>query len=187
MAGVIQRVGEYAFGPESSGTHFEAVTEAIVFQQLSGKAATTIYGRVKGLYGDKPPSPSQILATTDESLRSVGLSGQKTRYLKDLAAHAESGDVAFESLHDLDDDAIVAQLTKVKGVGVWTAQMFLMFRLARPNVLPDLDFGIRKAVQKNYGLADIATSDQVRQIGAPWRPYCTAASLYLWRSLDTSG
>jgi DNA-3-methyladenine glycosylase II len=185
MASVIEKVGRYRGWPDTGGTHFDAVARSIVFQQLSGKAAGTIHGRFHGLYGGRPPRPEELAATSDEQLRSVGLSRQKSAYLKDLGARVASGEIPIETLHELTDDEVIAALTQVKGIGRWTAQMFLMFRLGRPDVLPDLDLGVQKAIQKAYRLRKLPTPERVKKIGAKWAPYRTVASWYLWRYLDT--
>jgi DNA-3-methyladenine glycosylase II len=186
MAQVIEKVGRYKGWPESDGTHFDAVARSIVFQQLSGKAAGTIHGRFHGLYGGRPPLPSELATTPDEQLRAVGLSRQKSAYLKDLGSRVASGELPIETLHELTDDEIVAALTQVKGIGRWTAQMFLMFRLGRPDVLPDLDLGIQKGIQRAYRLRKLPTPERVNKIGAKWAPYRSVASWYLWRYLDTA-
>lgn len=185
MARVIEKVGRYRGWPDRAGTHFDAVARSIVFQQLSGKAAGTIHGRFHGLYGGRPPRPEELAATSDEQLRSVGLSRQKSAYLKDLGARVTSGEIPIETLHELTDDEVIAALTQVKGIGRWTAQMFLMFRLGRPDVLPDLDLGIQKGIQKAYRLRKLPAPERVKKIGAKWAPYRTVASWYLWRYLDT--
>jgi DNA-3-methyladenine glycosylase II len=183
---IIALVGSYRPTILHDGTHFEALTRAIVYQQLSTRAAATIYGRFKGLYRDRVPTPAELLATSDAVLRGVGLSRQKTRYLKDLAAHDARPDSPLEHLAELDDAAVMEALTEVKGIGRWTAQMFLMFRLARPDVLPALDLGIRKAVQRAYGLRKMPTPEQVTKRGAIWSPFASVAAWYLWRSLELS-
>jgi len=185
MAQVIERVGSYKGWPATGGTHFDAVARSIVFQQLSGKAAGTIHGRFQGLYGGRTPLPAELAATSDEQLRAVGLSRQKSAYLKDLGARVASGEVPIETLHELTDDEVIAALTQVKGIGRWTAQMFMMFRLGRPDVLPDLDLGVQKGIQRAYRLRKLPTPDRVQKIGAKWAPYRTVASWYLWRLLDT--
>ena len=184
LARVIARVRRRPPGPREEGTHFDAILRAIVYQQLSGKAAATIHGRILALYGGRAPTPEELLATPDESLRAAGLSRQKLDYLRDLARHARSGEVPFDTLHELDDDAIIAALTRVKGVGRWTVQMFLMFRLGRPDVLPELDLGIQNAIQRVYGLRKRPTPKEVTALGARWRPYASHACWYLWRSLE---
>ena len=184
LARVIERVGACRFQPRADGTHFDAVARAIVYQQLSGRAAATIYERVQALYGGRPPTPAELIATPDERLRAAGLSRQKLAYLRDLAARAASGELPMDTLHELDDDAIIDALVAVKGVGRWTAQMFLMFRLGRPDVLPELDLGIRKAVQTAYAMRVMPSPKQVAALRARWQPYSTIACWYLWRSLD---
>ncbi|MGH7719743.1 MAG: DNA-3-methyladenine glycosylase family protein [Gemmatimonadaceae bacterium] len=187
LARVIEQVGPCGFEARVEGSHFDAIVRAIVYQQLSGSAAFTIHSRLLNLYGGTPPLPAQLAATPDETLRGVGLSRQKIAYLRDLAARADSGALPVLRLHELEDAAVVEALTQVKGVGVWTAQMFLMFRLARPDVLPDLDLGIRKAIQRAYGLRKLPTVERIHRIGEKWQPYRTIASWYLWRSLDQKG
>ena len=184
MAQVIAKVGRCRFAPTADGSHFDALVRSIVYQQLSGKAAATIHGRVLGLFGGRAPTPAELVAMPDENLRSAGLSRQKLSYIKDLAARVASGDVPLDHLDGLPDDEIIAALVRVKGIGRWTAQMFLMFRLGRPNVLPELDLGIQKGIQRAYRLRSLPTPDRVRKIGAKWSPYSTVACWYLWRSLD---
>jgi len=184
LAGVIDRVGPCRARVATDGTHFGAVVRSIVYQQLSGKAAATIHGRVLALFDDGEPTPRAVLKTDVTVLRAAGLSGQKTAYLKDLATRASSRSFPMERLHELDDAAVIETLTTVKGVGRWTAQMFLMFRLGRPDVLPDLDLGIQKGIQRAYGLRRLPTPPQVLKRGAVWAPYRTIASWYLWRLLD---
>src|SRR5438132_10784629 len=161
IAGVIARVGPCRAEPRSDGTHFDAVMRSIVFQQLSGQAAGTIHRRFQGLYGGRNPTPAELVRTPDPKLRKIGLSRQKAAYLKDLAQRVLKGDCAIESLHELSDDEVIATLTAVKGIGRWTAQMFLMFRLGRPDVLPDLDLGIQKAIKRAYGLRKHPTPERV--------------------------
>jgi 3-methyladenine DNA glycosylase/8-oxoguanine DNA glycosylase len=184
LGDVIRRVGPFRLVRPTTGTHFDAVCRSIVYQQLSGKAAATIHGRVLELYGGRPPLPEELAATPDERLRAVGLSRQKLSYLKDLAARVAAGDLPIESLHELPDADVIEALVRVKGVGRWTAQMFLMFRLGRPDVLPELDLGIQNAMQRVYGLRKRPLPERVLKIGAPWAPYRTVASWYLWRSLE---
>ena len=182
---VIDQVGRYRGWPDSQGSHFDAIARSIVFQQLSGKAAGTIHGRFQGLYGGRTPLPAELVDTSDEKLREIGLSRQKSAYLKDLAARVVAGDLPVDTLHELTDDEIITALTRVKGIGRWTAQMFLMFRLGRPDVLPDLDLGIQKGIQRAYRLRKLPPPERVKKIGAKWAPYRTIASWYLWRLLDT--
>jgi DNA-3-methyladenine glycosylase II len=181
---VIRRVGPFRLTRRTDGTHFDAVCRSIIYQQLSGKAAATIHGRVLDLFGGRAPLPEELAATQDLTLRGVGLSRQKLSYLKDLASRVAAGDLPIESLHELPDADVIDALVRVKGVGRWTAQMFLMFRLGRPDVLPDLDLGIQKAIQRAYRLRKRPLPERVLKIGAPWAPYRTVASWYLWRSLE---
>jgi 3-methyladenine DNA glycosylase/8-oxoguanine DNA glycosylase len=183
---VIRRIGRFRLAPRAEGTHFDAVCRSIIYQQLSGKAAATIHGRVLDLYGGRSPSPRELATTADERLRGVGLSRQKLSYLKDLAARVASSELPIETLHELADDEVIDALVRVKGVGRWTAQMFLMFRLGRPDVLPELDLGIQKAIQRAYRLRKRPLPQRVLKIGAIWAPYRTVASWYLWRSLELS-
>jgi DNA-3-methyladenine glycosylase II len=182
---VINRIGPYKGWPSGNGTHFDAVARSIVFQQLSGKAAGTIHGRFQGLYGGRTPHPEELATTSDEQLRSIGLSRQKSAYLKDLGARVASGQLSIETLHELTDEEIIIALTQVKGIGRWTAQMFLMFRLGRLDVLPDLDLGIQKGMQKAYRLRKLPTPERVKKIGAKWAPYRSIGSWYMWRLLDS--
>ncbi len=179
-------VGPCTFEPAEHLAHFTAITRSIVFQQLSGKAASTIYGRFAALFEADTPVAHKLLELPDEQLRGVGLSRQKIGYLRDLSARVQNGEVPIDSLHELSDDEIIAALTSVKGIGRWTAQMFLMFRLGRPDVLPDLDLGIQKGIQRAYRMRKLPTPKRVVEVGAKWAPYRTIASWYLWRSLDAS-
>jgi DNA-3-methyladenine glycosylase II len=183
---IIERVGPCRLTPRTDGHHFDHLARAIVYQQLAGKAAAAIHGRFLGLYGDRPPTAAELLATRASRLRRVGLSRQKLAYLKDLARRVHGGTLPLADLPSLEDDDVIAALTEVKGIGLWTAQMFLMFRLDRPDVLPVLDFGIRNAMRVAYGLRKMPTPTQMQRIAAPWRPYRTVASWYLWRSLDVA-
>ena len=189
MAGVIASVGRCRFAPRTDGTHFDSLVRAIIYQQLSGKAAATIHGRVVALYGTggdggRPPTARDRLDTADDRLRAAGLSRQKISYLRDLAARVDSGALPLDAVEMLEDDAIIDALVHVKGIGRWTAHMFLIFRLGRPNVLPELDLGIRKAIKIAYRKRKMPTPEQVRAMGRKWDPYCTVASWYLWRYLD---
>ena len=164
---------------------FTALVEAIVWQQLSGKAAATIYKRVLALLPEGgPPTPGGILALEEADLRAAGLSRAKTAYIRDLATRVREGDVPLDALGTLEDDPVIAELTKVKGIGRWTAEMFLMFRLHRPDVLPVDDVGIANAIRRAYGLRKIPSPVRMQKIAEPWRPYRSVACWYLWRSLD---
>lgn len=184
LSAIIDAVGNCTFAPAEQLAHFTAISRSIVFQQLSGKAATTIYSRFADLFPNATPTASGLATLTDGQLRQVGLSHQKTGYLRDFAARVISGEVPIDSLDQLSDDEIIAALVSVKGIGRWTAQMFLMFRLGRPDVLPDLDLGIQKGIQRAYRMRKLPTPKRVTEIGAKWAPYRTVASWYLWRSLD---
>jgi len=184
LATVIARVGPCRLEVRREGTHFDAIGRAIIYQQLSGKAAGTIHRRFLDLYGGRPPQPDELLATGDDVLRGVGLSRQKIAYLRDLAAKVASATVPLDSLDTLPDDEVLAALVRVKGVGRWTAQMFLMFRLGRPDVLPELDLGVQRGIQLAYALPALPPPREVQRIAAPWAPYRSAASWYIWRSLD---
>lgn len=163
---------------------YGALLRSIVGQQLSTKAARSIYGRLAERYEGHAPTPAQILAADPEDIRSVGLSRPKVKYLRDLAEHVEDGELNLEALPELGDEDVIAQLTAIKGLGLWTAQMFLMFHLGRPDVLPVGDLGIRRAVERAYELEEIPDPATLERIAEPWRPHRTLACLYLWRSLD---
>ena len=158
---------------------------AIVGQQLSVLAARAIYGRLLARFSDRPPTPAEILADDPEELRAAaGLSRAKVSYLRSLAEHVISGELELERLDELGDEEVIAELTAVKGIGLWSAQMFLMFQLDRPDVLPVGDLGIRRAIERAYELPELPLAPQMEQIAEPWRPYRTLACRYLWRSLQ---
>ena len=162
---------------------FKALTRAIVGQQLSAKAAATIFSRFAALF-DAFPTPAQVLAVSDDRLRGVGLSGQKLGYLRDLCRRITEGELPLDVLDRMDDEAVIENLTRVKGIGRWTAEMFLIFRLQRPDVLPVGDLGIVRAVQRAYKLRKAPTPDRLTRIGEAWRPYRSVACWYLWASLN---
>ena len=178
---IIERVG--ACRMEFSLPEFHSLAEAIVYQQLNGKAAVTIFKRFAALVGE-PVTPEGILKGTDAQLRSVGLSKQKSSYLKDMAQRAVRGDLDFSRLPEMSDDEVIKHLTQVKGVGVWTAHMFLIFTLRRPNVLPTGDYGIQMAIKKHYKKRKMPKPEQMAKIAKAWEPYRSVACWYLWRSLD---
>jgi DNA-3-methyladenine glycosylase II len=161
---------------------FQALIHAIVSQQLSTRAAATITARFEGLYGGAP-TPAQVMRTSDEQLRGVGLSIQKIGYIRDLCQRIQDASLPLTALDTLPDEEVVSALTQVKGIGRWTAEMFLMFRLHRPDVLPVGDLGIVKAVQKAYRLRKVPTPERLTRIGEAWRPYRSIACWYLWASL----
>ena len=166
---------------------YGALLRSIVGQQLSTKAARSIYERMTALFGGRAPTPAELLEIDPQSIRAVGLSGPKVAYLRDLAARVESGELRLDRLAELPDDEVSSQLTAVKGLGQWTADMFLMFHLGRPDVLPVGDLGIRRAVQRAYGLEALPDKHQLIGIAERWRPHRTLACMYLWRSLDAGG
>ena len=181
---IIERVGAYRM--QHTPPDFETVVRGIVFQQLSGSSARAIFGRLKeALGGDGRMAPESILSLTLADLRSAGLSLQKTNYLRDLAEKTQTGVIDFARLPQLSDQEVIEHLTVVKGVGVWTAQMFLMFALRRPDVLATGDLGIRSAVRKAYRLRSLPSTARVEKLGTRWRPYRSVACWYLWRSHDT--
>lgn len=184
LAELIAQVGPCRLQPTTEQSHFESIVRAIVYQQLSGKAAGTIYGRFAELFPARRPTAPHLLTLDDGALRGVGLSRPKLTYVRDLATRVHENALPIERLHTLPDEEILVHLTAVKGIGVWTAQMFLLFRLGRPDVLPDLDLGIQKAVQRAYRLRKRPTPERVRRIGAKWAPHRSVATWYLWRYLD---
>jgi DNA-3-methyladenine glycosylase II len=180
LAAIIRGVGPYAI--EYRDPVLETLVRSIVFQQLSGKVARVIFNRLSAATG--PMTPEAILKLRPDRMRRLGLSTRKTAYIRDLARRTRDDALDFAALPAAPDDEVIATLTQVKGVGVWTAQMFLIFALRRPDVLPAGDLGIRKAVQIAYGLDAMPHPDDVTNHGACWRPYASVASWYLWRSLD---
>jgi len=181
LCAIIERVGpcRMEFGPPE----FHSLAESILYQQLNGKAAATIFNRLAALAGE-PLTPEGILKLSDEQLRSVGLSKQKSAYLKDLAAKTKAGLLDFAGLADLPDEEVIKHLTQVKGVGVWTAQMFLMFTLKRPDVLPTGDYGVQAAMKKHYKKRSMPKPHVMEKIARAWSPYRSVACWYLWKSLD---
>lgn len=181
MRGIIERVGPFRmeYGPPE----FHSLAESILYQQLNGKAAATIFARFVALTGD-PVTPQGILKLSLEQLRGVGLSKQKSAYLRDLAEKTASGLLDFSKLADLPDEEVIAHLTQVKGIGIWTAQMFLMFTLRRPDVLPTGDYGVQAAIKKHYRKRKLPKPKDMEKIARRWAPYRSIACWYLWRSLD---
>ena len=175
--------GQCGLADAQHGDPFGALMKAIVSQQLSTKAADTIFTRLIALF-EGPPLPPALAALTDAQLRGVGLSSQKLKYMRDLGMKVQDGSLPLHTLDALDDEDVIVALTRVKGIGRWTAEMFLMFRLHRPDVLPVDDLGIVKAVQKAYGLRKTPSADRLNAIGEAWRPYRSVACWYLWRSLN---
>ena len=190
MAALIERIGEIDIATrlqrrseERPADAYGALLRAIVGQQLSTKAARTIYGRILALFEGSTPPPERLLEASEADLRAAGLSGRKVEYVRDLAAHVISGELELNRLGELSDEAVIAEIVAVRGLGRWTAEMFLIFHLERPDVLSGGDLGIRKAVQIEYRLREMPTPQRVLEIGEPWRPHRSLASLYLWESL----
>ena len=182
LGAVVERLGPYEI--EFREPSFETLVRSIVFQQLSGKVARVIYGRLSAALPAGQVTPEGILALRPEKMRRLGLSRQKTAYIRDLARKTAKGQIAFDALAGLPDEEVITRLTAVKGIGVWTAHMFLIFALRRHNVLPTGDLGIRSAIKNVYGLADLPKPREIEELARPWHPYCTVACWYLWRSLD---
>ena len=184
LAKAIKQIGPCLLAERQRKDHLTALVGAIVSQQLSTKAAATIFGRLAALFPDTViPGSEAIAALDDQTLRSVGLSGQKVSYLRDLCARIADGRLVLDDLDTLDDEEVIARLVAVKGFGRWTAEMFLMFRLHRPDVLPVGDLGIVNAVQRLYGLRKRPDPKRLMKLGEPWRPYRSVACWYLWQSL----
>jgi DNA-3-methyladenine glycosylase II len=187
LAGMIAEFGrlpDMREGRPEPGEHYGALVRAIVGQQLSVLAARAIYGRLVARFDGRPPTPEEILADDPEELRAAaGLSHAKVGFLRSLAEHVISGELELERLNSLSDDDVIAEWVAVKGIGTWSAHMFLMFQLDRPDVLPVGDLGIRRAIERAYALDALPTPAQIEAIAEPWRPYRTLACRYLWRSL----
>lgn len=185
LAEVIRRAVPFSLKPKRMQSPFEALARAIVYQQLSGKAAATIFGRVQDLVGKKL-DPHIVLQTDEDELRACGMSRPKVRYLKDLAGRTLDGTVpTLRQLRKMDDEEIVTRLTEVKGVGRWTVEMLLIFRLGRPDVFPVDDLGVRKGFQLTYKTRELPTPKQMHRRAKNWRPYRSVASWYLWRATET--
>ena len=187
LAKIIDTVGPFAMQLKTTDSVFTALGESIVYQQLTGKAAATIYGRLCGLFrnAENGPSPEQILRATDEKLRSAGLSGSKVLALRDLAQRTKKRELpTIEEIHLMDNEAIIERLTEVRGIGRWTVEMLLMFRLGRPDVLPLGDYGIRKGFAIVFKKPELPTPAELEKYGLKWAPYRSVASWYLWRAID---
>jgi DNA-3-methyladenine glycosylase II len=185
IAAIIQRVGPCVI--QYREPSFETLVRSIVYQQLSGRVASVIFGRLHAAAGEEQLTPAGIMKLRPEKMRKVGLSAQKTLYIRELAKHTKRGSIVFENLPESDDANVIDHLTRVKGIGVWTAQMFLMFALRREDVLPVADLGIRSAMKKAYGLKDLPKPAEMEKIAAAWKPYTSIACWYLWRSLENAG
>jgi len=182
MASLIERVGPFHMAYREPD--FWALTRSIAGQQLNVRAASTIFARFETACGPKGITPERVLALRQETLRKAGLSAQKSSYIRELARHVRDGHIVFEDLPDMSDQEVIELLTKVKGIGVWTVEMFLMFALRRTDVLPVGDYGIRAAMQRLYELPEMPKPAEMRQIAKPWEPWRSVACWYLWRSLD---
>jgi len=185
MAGIIKRAGPYKV--QYSEPVFETLVRSIVYQQLNGRAALTIFNRFASAVQGTPMTPEAVLKLRPQKMRAVGLSQQKTVYIRELARMTRDGEIQFDLLPALPDEVVIEQLTRVKGIGVWTVQMFLMFALRRLDVLPVGDLGVRAAMKKAYGLDELPKPAAMEEIALKWRPYCSVASWYLWRSLENEG
>lgn len=181
LAAIIKRIGpcRMEYGPPE----FHSLAEAIIYQQLNGKAAVAIFKRFTALAGE-PLTPAGILKLTEGQMRSVGLSKQKTSYLRDMAERAAGGQLDFTKLDSMSDEEVIKHLTQVKGVGTWTAHMFLMFTLKRPNILPTGDFGVQMAIKKHYKKRKLPKPAQMEKLAKAWEPYRSVACWYLWQSID---
>jgi DNA-3-methyladenine glycosylase II len=182
MARLISRVGSCRI--QYHQPVFFALARSIVFQQLNGRAAATIFDRLTQACGERGVTPESILRLRPARMKSAGISPQKTGYLRDLARRTQSGEIVFEDLPAMPDDQVIELLTRVKGIGVWTVHMFLIFALRRPDVLPTGDYGVRTAIRDQYGLAGLPSPAEMTTIAQPWRPWASVACWYLWRSLD---
>jgi len=181
MARIIESIGPY--GLRQRPADFETLVRSIAYLQLSGKVAAVVLARLIKAAGGAL-TPEGILKLRPSRMRALGLSTAKTNYIRDLARHTRDGSLVFEELHALSDDEVIEKLTQVKGVGPWTAHMFLMFGLERLDVLPTGDLGIRAAMRTRYGLSELPTPAEMHEIARRWRPYCTVACWYLWRTVD---
>jgi DNA-3-methyladenine glycosylase II len=181
---LVRRYGVCGMAAAQKADHFTALVQAITSQQLSTKAARTIFGRVAALHDGAGVTPHGFTAISDEALRAAGLSRQKIAYVRDLTAKVIDGTLPLDSLDTLEDERVIEAITEVKGFGRWSAEMFLMFRLHRPDVMPVDDLGIVKAMQKQYRMRKRPNADRMRKIAEAWRPYRSVACWYLWRSLE---
>ncbi|MEN9507637.1 MAG: hypothetical protein RLZZ621_200 [Gemmatimonadota bacterium] len=184
LGAIIEQVGPCTLLPRREGTHFAHLARNIVYQQLSGGAAATIHGRFLALLGTDVPDPAAVLAQSDDALRGCGLSAAKVRAIRDLAEHVRDGRLPLDALEAMSDAAIIEALVQVRGIGPWTAQMFLMFRLGRPDVLPVLDLGVRKGAQQIYRMRTLPDAARLERVARNWRPWSSVASWYCWRALE---
>ena len=187
MGKLIEQLGERSVIQRRRGEPkpdaYGALLRTVVGQQLSSKAARTIYGRILEMFGGKTPSPEQILAASEQDLRGAGLSGRKVEYIRDLAAHVRSGELELDRLEELSDEKVIEEIVAVRGFGEWSAEMFLIFHLERPDVISGGDLGIRQAIQLADGLEEMPKPAEVVERGEVWRPHRSLAMIYLWESL----
>ena len=189
MERLVRRIGPLVPAQRRRGRPDEAygsLVRTIVGQQLSTKAARSIYGRLTALFDDRAPTPEELNSTDEDLLRACGLSRPKVRYLRDLAERVISGELDLQALHDLPDEDVIRQITAVKGLGRWSADMFLMFHLGREDVLPVGDLGVRRAAERAYDLPEIPDAETLQHLARPWSPHRTLASFYLWKFLDAN-
>jgi DNA-3-methyladenine glycosylase II len=189
MAGLVGRLGELSIGARRRGRTlpvdaYGMLLRSVIGQQLSVKAAATIHDRFVELFGGTTPTPEQLLEADPQALRDVGFSWRKVEYVRDLATHVLSGELELERLDELSDEDVIAEITAVRGFGVWSAHMFLIFFLERPDVLPTGDLGVRRGAQLAYGLDEMPSPAELEEIGEPWRPHRTLGSIYLWESIS---
>ncbi len=185
LGSLIRQIGPCRLGRAGRNNHFAALVEAIVYQQLAGKAAAAIFSRFRALYSSRRfPTPEELDRTPEKQLRSAGLSPQKISYLKDLSRRILDGSLKLRNLSPMEDEEVIGHLTQVKGIGRWTAEMFLIFAQGRLDVLPVGDLGILKAVQNAYRLSSLPSPQRLEQMGRRWQPYRSVASWYLWASVD---
>lgn len=187
MESIVRRIGP--LDPEARRRDrpddaYGTLVRSIVGQQISTKAASAVHGRLLALFGERSPTPRELLSAEEESLRSAGLSRRKISYLRDLARRLGDGELYLDGLHALPDEEVISRLTAVRGLGRWTAEMFLMFHLRRPDVLPAGDLGIRRAARLAYDLPETPGAETLRKLAEPWRPERTLACIYLWESLS---
>ena len=188
LAALIRRVGPCELGMRRRGRYFPALVEAIIYQQLTAKAASAILARFRALYSSRPggrfPAPAEVASTSAQRLRTAGLSAQKISYLHDLSRRLEDRSFPLRRISAMDDDEVIRRLTEIKGIGRWTAEMFLIFTLGRPDVFPATDLGIRKAVRRLYGHAALLPPRELAELAERWAPHRSVASWYLWASVD---
>ena len=183
LAKLIRTIGNYEI--RITKNKYESLVEAIITQQLSGSAAKSISKKFRNMYSTRFPKPIDVIKTSDTRLRRSGLSKMKAEYIKDVSKKIESRDLQLSKISKLSDEEVVAELTKIRGIGRWTAEMFLIFTLGRLDILPVGDLGLRKGIQKLYSMPEIPKDEEIRKIAEKWRPYRTIATWYIWKSLQS--